>query len=112
MGDRVWIGPNVIISATTHSTLASQRRKHVGGTWGKSITIGNDVWIGGNSVVMHGVTIGSGAVIGCNSVVTNDIPGSCIAVGTPAKVIKHLEHTPEIPEAILQAILNPTLAKL
>lgn len=55
------------------------------------ITIGNDVWIGANSVVLPGVTIGDGAVIGAGSVVTKDIPNDAIAVGNPARVIKYRE---------------------
>lgn len=54
----------------------------------KSITIGNRVWLGVNSSVMKGVTIGDGCVIGMNSVVTTDIPENCIAVGSPARVVR------------------------
>ena len=51
-------------------------------------TIGNDVWIGANAVVLRNVAIGDGAVIGAGSVVTKDIPAYSIAVGSPAKVVK------------------------
>lgn len=51
--------------------------------------IGNDVWIGVDSIVRRGVRIGDGAVIGANSFVNSDIPDFAIAVGNPAKVIKH-----------------------
>ena len=52
------------------------------------IKIEDNVWIGDNVSVLKGVTIGKGAVIGANSVVTKDIPKYCIAVGSPAKIIK------------------------
>lgn len=52
------------------------------------ITIGDDVWIGANCVILPGVHIHNGAVIGAGSVVTKDIPANAIAVGNPAKVIK------------------------
>jgi galactoside O-acetyltransferase len=52
------------------------------------ITIGNNVWIGMNSVIMRGVTIGENSIIGANSVVTKDIPANVIAAGNPCKVIK------------------------
>ncbi|WP_379968513.1 CatB-related O-acetyltransferase [Epilithonimonas sp. UC225_85] len=52
------------------------------------ITIGNDVWIGTQSVILTGVTIGDGAIIAANSVVTNDVPAYAIVGGTPAKVLK------------------------
>ena len=54
----------------------------------KSITIGDDCWLGINVVVMPGVTIGKGCVVGANSVVTSDLPPYSIAVGAPARVIK------------------------
>jgi len=53
----------------------------------KSVTIGNDVFIGANVVVLNGVTIGDGAVIGAGAVVSKDIPPYAIAVGAPIKII-------------------------
>ena len=55
----------------------------------KNCTIGHDVWIGVDAIILRGVTIGDGAVIGANAVVTKDIPSFSIAVGTPARVIKY-----------------------
>ena len=52
------------------------------------IIIGNDVWIGQNSVILPGVHIGDGAIIGLNSVVGSDIPAYHIAAGNPAKIIR------------------------
>lgn len=54
-----------------------------------SCIIGNDVWIGVDSIILRGVTIGDGAIIGANSVVTKDIPPFAVAVGSPAKVIHY-----------------------
>ena len=53
------------------------------------IVIGNDVWIGYDSIIMSGVTIGNGAIIGTRAVVTKDVPPYTIVGGTPAKVIKN-----------------------
>lgn len=53
------------------------------------ITIGNDIWIGINSIIMDGVTIGDGALVAAGSVVTKDIPPYAIVGGVPAKVIKY-----------------------
>lgn len=53
-----------------------------------SVTIGNDVWIGANAVILSGVTIGDGAVIGAGSVVTKSVPPYAIFAGVPAKLIK------------------------
>lgn len=52
------------------------------------VKIGNNVWIGEGAIIMPGVFIGDGCVIGAHSVVNHNIPPSCIAVGSPARVIK------------------------
>ena len=54
------------------------------------VIIGKKVSIGENCVILSGVTIGDNSFIGANSVVTRDIPANCVAVGAPARVIKHL----------------------
>jgi maltose O-acetyltransferase len=58
--------------------------------YGKAITIGDNVWIGGNTVICPGVTVGSNVVIGAGSVVTRDIPDWCIAAGNPCIVIRKI----------------------
>ncbi len=58
--------------------------------YAKPIKIGNNVWIGGNVVVLPGVTIGDNTVIGAGSIVVKDIPANVVAVGNPCKVIKEL----------------------
>ena len=55
----------------------------------RPVTIGHDVWIGLNAVIMDGVTIGNGAVIGTHAVVTKDVPPYAIVVGLPAKVLRY-----------------------
>jgi len=57
----------------------------------RSVTIGANVWIGHDSVVLPGVTIGTGSIIGARSVVSDSIPDFGIAVGNPARVIRYLE---------------------
>lgn len=54
----------------------------------KPITIGNHVWIGENVMILKGVTIGDGAIIAAGSIVTKDIPPHCLAMGSPAKVVR------------------------
>jgi acetyltransferase-like isoleucine patch superfamily enzyme len=54
----------------------------------RKITIGNHVWIGARSIVLYNTTIGDGSIIGAGSIVKNKIPNNCIAVGTPARVIR------------------------
>ena len=52
------------------------------------ITVGNNVWIGGNVAVLPGVTIGDDVVIGAGSVVTKDIPSGVLAAGNPCRVLR------------------------
>ena len=54
----------------------------------KETLVGNDCWIGNNVIVMQGVEIGNGSIIGAGSIVTKNVPEYCIALGSPAKVIK------------------------
>lgn len=56
------------------------------------VKIGDNVWLGEGVIVMPGVEIGSGCVIGAHSIVNKSIPANCIAVGSPAKVIKKYSH--------------------
>ena len=55
------------------------------------VTIGNNVFIGAESVVLPGVTIGNNVVVGANSTVTKDVPDNVVVAGTPAKVICSLD---------------------
>ena len=85
-GDNVLIGPNCGFYSAGHPIDAAERISGVEVT--KPITVGNDVWIGGNVVVMQGVTIGDNVIIGAGSVVTKDIPSNSIAAGNPCKVLR------------------------
>lgn len=53
------------------------------------IRIGNEAWLGYGTIVLDGVTIGDGAVVGAGSVVTQNVPDNSIAVGNPARIVKH-----------------------
>lgn len=91
IGDRVLLGANVTISdSDRHPIDARQRALGAGGRC-VAVTIGNDVWIGMNTIILKGSTIGDNVVIGANSVVSGHIPSNCIAIGSPAKVVKMLE---------------------
>jgi len=85
-GDHVMIGPNCGFYCAGHP-LDSKRRNALL-EYAKPITVGNNVWIGGNVVVLPGVTIGNDVVIGAGSVVTHDIPSGVVAVGNPCKVLR------------------------
>ncbi|KAF4993448.1 hypothetical protein FGRMN_6454 [Fusarium graminum] len=89
IGDRVMIGPNVIISTATHETEVGSRRANI--EYACPITIGDDCWIGGGVIVLPGVTIGDGCTIGAGSIVTRDIPAWSVAVGSPARIIRKVK---------------------
>ena len=82
-GDNVFIAPNCGFYAAGHPIDAPTRNS--GLEFARPITVGDNVWIGGNVAVMPGVTIGSGAGIGAGSVVTRDIPAGMVAVGNPCR---------------------------
>lgn len=85
IGDRTQIGPAVQIYAADHPRDARTRAE--GLEFGRPVSIGTDVWIGGGAIIVPGVTIGDGAVIGAGSVVTRDVPPGAIVAGNPAKRI-------------------------
>ena len=86
IGDNVTLAPRVHILCHDAST-----KQFLGYTKIGRVTIGDNVFIGAESVVLPGVTIGSNVVIGANSTVTHDIPDGTVAAGTPARVICTLE---------------------
>lgn len=89
IGDNVMVGPNVAIYAVSHPIHPEPRV--VGKLdYGQDITIGDNVWIGGNSVLNPGVHIGENSVIGSGSVVTGDIPANVVAVGNPCRVLRQI----------------------
>ena len=55
-----------------------------------AVSIGNNVFIGVNSVILGNVTIGDNSIIGAGSVVTKDVPPSVVVAGNPARVLKNL----------------------
>ncbi len=88
IGDNVMFAPNVSIYTAGHPVHPDSR--NTGYEYGIAITIGDNVWIGGNVIINPGVTIGNNVVIGAGSIVTKDIPDNVIAVGSPCKVIREV----------------------
>lgn len=88
VGNNVMFGPNVTVSAGTHPIHPELRSKQA--QYNIPIHIGNNVWIGANSVILPGVNIGDNSVIGAGSIVTKDIPSNVVAVGNPCRVLREI----------------------
>ena len=86
LGKRCFLGPGCGLYTANHPLLAVQRAQ--GLERALPITLEDDVWLGGNVVVLQGVTIGHGSVIGAGSVVTRDIPAGVVAAGSPCRVLR------------------------
>ncbi len=94
VGDRVLFGPNVTVATANHPLNAKLRYKAL--QYNKDVHIGENAWIGANTVIVPGVTIGKNTIIGAGSVVTKDIPDNVIAVGNPCRVLREVsEHDKE-----------------
>lgn len=88
IGDNVFLGPRVCIYTALHPLDATIRNE--GYEYGKSVTIGNNVWIGGNCTILPGVKIGNNVVIGAGSLVTKDIDNNVLALGNPCVKIREI----------------------
>lgn len=94
IGDNCLMASKIFISDTNHGDYAGENQSSPNtppndrNLITKPVSIGNNVWIGENVCILPGVRVGSGCIIGANTVVNKDIPDNCIAVGSPAKVVK------------------------
>lgn len=88
IGNYILIGMNVVILTANHNFDKLDIPIYCQDSTANKVDIGDDVWLGANSIILPGVSIGRGCVVGAGSVVTKNIPEYSIAVGNPAKVIK------------------------
>ena len=89
IGKNCLLGPKVSIFSVGHPINAELRNKRL--AIAKPVTIGDNVWIGGNAVICPGVTIGSNVVVAAGAVVTGNIPDNVVVGGNPAKIIKQCD---------------------
>ena len=89
IGSNVFFGPAVQVYTVNHPLDAAKRRTLL--EQAMPVKIGDDVWIGGGSVILPGVSIGDGSVIAAGSVVTKDVPAGVLAGGNPCRVLKLIE---------------------
>lgn len=96
LGDRVIVAPDVKFYCGEHAIDAQQRwRSYENGkkyliSFTEPISVGNDVWIGGNATIIGGVHIGNNVIVAAGAVVNRDVPDNTIVGGVPAKKIKSL----------------------
>ena len=79
------IGPGVKIFTADHPREAALRASRL--EFGRPVTVGRNVWIGGGALVLPGVTIGDDAIVGAGSVVNRDVPAGATVAGAPARVL-------------------------
>ncbi|WP_188454194.1 sugar O-acetyltransferase [Virgibacillus oceani] len=89
IGNNCFIAPGVHIYTATHPLNPYERTSGV--EFGKPVCIGDNVWIGGRSVINPGINIGNNVVIGSGAVVTKDVPDNVVVGGNPAKIIKQID---------------------
>lgn len=89
IGDNCMFGPNVQLYTASHPLEPGKRNS--GQEFGKPITIGDNVWIGGSCVVVPGVTLGDNVVVAAGAVVTKSFPDNVVVGGNPARILKTIE---------------------
>lgn len=86
IGDNVTMAPRVHVLCHDAST-----KQFIGYTKIGRVTIGNNVFVGADTVILPGVTIGNNVIIGAHSTVTHDVPDNSVVVGSPAKIMCSLD---------------------
>lgn len=94
LGSHCFIGPNCGMYTAVHATIAKER--NLGLEKALPITVGNNVWMGGDVTILPGVTIGENTIIGAGSVVTKDIPSNVVAAGNPCRVLRPITEADRI----------------
>lgn len=89
IGSGTIIGPNLVIHSANHNYKLAKAIPYDETFDLRKVTIEENVWIGGNVIIVPGAHIGEGAIIGAGSVVAGNIPPLSIVIGNPAKVIKY-----------------------
>ncbi|MCJ1246002.1 hypothetical protein MMC30_003206 [Trapelia coarctata] len=90
IGSRTLVGPNVSFFSATHPLDPAVRNGTAGPEGGAEIHVEEDVWIGGNVVILPGVRIGKGATVGAGSVVTKDVAPFTVVAGNPARFLRKI----------------------
>ena len=88
IGDDVMMGPGVMIFTQNHRNDDLTVPMRLQTAPKEKVTVGNDVWIGANAIILPGVTVGNGVIIGAGAIVTKDVPDYAVVGGNPARIIR------------------------
>ena len=90
IGNHVNLAQGITVTALNHNFTVKDMSIDEQGVSTTPVTIGDDIWIGANAVILPGVTIGDHSVVAAGAVVTKDVPPHTLVAGVPAKIIKTL----------------------
>jgi len=90
IGNHVNLAQGITVTALNHNFSDGNKRIDEQGVSTSQVTIGDDIWIGANAVILPGITVGNHSVIAAGAVVTKDVPAHSLVAGIPAKVIKNI----------------------
>ena len=91
IGNHVNLAQGITVTALNHNFSNTDKRIDEQGVSTTPVTLGDDIWVGANAVILSGVTIGNHAVVAAGAVVTKDVPPYTLVGGVPAKIIKSLK---------------------
>jgi len=106
IGNDVMMAPNVSIYTQNHETENIYRPMRLQTAAKHKVTIGDDVWIGANAIILPGVTIGNGAIVAAGAVVTKDVEPFAVVGGNPAKTIKIRTQKDGVPRMKVLYLIN------
>lgn len=90
IGDYALLGSTLLVDSDFHSLARDRMTNPAAAIASAPITIGDNVWLAGQSAVLKGVTIGAHAVVGFRAVVTHEVPPNVVVAGNPARIVRHL----------------------
>lgn len=100
IGSNVLVGPRVAFETASHRLELNNRHRRL--YFSQPIRIQDDVWIGASAIILGGVTIGRGAVVAAGAVVTHDVEDNWLVAGVPARKIRLIEHSDNMPPLVQQ----------
>ena len=91
IGRRCILGSTLLLDTDHHPLDPARRHDPTAPVASAPITIGDNVWLGGQSAVLKGVTIGDNSVVAFRAVVASDVPANVVVAGNPARIVRHFD---------------------